>query len=202
MSKGQAAALLGIVAVLAGCGSSSSGGSGGTFRMGTSSRIDSTNPYVAFNQDAYSAFEYIYPTLVQYDRKNAKFVPDFATSWKASDGGKTWTFKTQADAKWSDGKPMTAEDAAWAINTDVKYKDGGAANVAGLIAHIKDAQAPNPTTLVIHYEAAAGNVLGQFQQYPILPKHIWSQHTGNKGNDLKTFANPAPIVSGGPFKLT
>ena len=138
MSKGwQAAALLGIAAVLAGCGSSSSGGSGGTFRMGTSSRIDSLNPYVAFNQDAYSAFEYIYPMLVQYDRKNAKFVPDFATSWKASDGGKTWTFKTRPNAKWSDGKPLTAEDAAWTINTDVKYKDGGAANVAGLIAHIK-----------------------------------------------------------------
>ena len=55
---------------------------------------------------------------------------------------------------------------------------------------------------MIHYEAPAGNVLGQFQQFPILPKHIWSQHTGNKGNDLKTFSNPAPIVSGGPFKLT
>ena len=51
---------------------------GGTFRLGTSSRIDSLNPYVAFNQDAYSTFEYIYPTLIQYDKANAKFVPDFA----------------------------------------------------------------------------------------------------------------------------
>ena len=204
MSKGwQAAALLGITAALAGCGSgSSSGSAGGTFRMGTSSRIDSLNPYVAFNQDAYSAFEYIYPTLIQYDRKNVKFVPDFATSWKASDGGKTWTFKTQPNAKWSDGKPLTAEDAAWTINTDVKYKDGGTANVAGLIAHIKDAEAPNPTTLVVHYEAPVGNVLGQFQQFQILPKHVWSQHTGNKGNDLKTFPNSAPVVSGGPFQLS
>jgi peptide/nickel transport system substrate-binding protein len=205
MGKGlKLAAFLGTVVVLAGCGggSSSSGGSGGTFRMGTSSRIDSLNPYVAFNQDAYSMFEYIYPLLIQYDRENNKFVPDFATSWKASDGGKTWTFTTKPNAKWSDGKPLTAADAAWTINTDVKYASGGAANSAGLIAHIKNAEAPNPTTLVVHYQAPVGNVLGQFQQFAILPKHVFSQHLGNKGADLKTFSNSAPIVSGGPFKLT
>jgi peptide/nickel transport system substrate-binding protein len=174
---------------------------GGTFRLGTSSRIDSLNPYVAFNQDAYSMFEYIYPLLVQYDRTNRNFAPDFATSWKPSNGGKTWTFKTRANAKWSDGKPLTAADVAWSINTAIKYKNGGAANAAGLIAHIKRADAPNPTTVVVHYVAAPGNVLGQFQQFPILPQHVWSAHVGKNGAGLKTFPNSAPIVSGGPFKL-
>src|SRR6187401_2882001 len=89
--------------------------SGGTFRIGTSSRIDSLNPYVAFNQDAYSTFMYIYPVLIQYDAANKKFVPDFARSWKASKDGKTWTFTTVANAKWSDGKPLTAADVAWTI---------------------------------------------------------------------------------------
>src|SRR6478735_2289880 len=161
--------------------------SGGTFRIGTSSRIDSLNPYVAFNQDAYSAFEYIYPLLVQYDKASAKFIPDFATSWTTSNGGKTWTFKTRKGAKWTDGKPLTARDAAWSINTDIKYAGTGAANAAGLIAHIKNAKAPNSTTLVVNYVKAPGNVLGQFQQFAILPQHIWSAHTGNKGTNLKTF---------------
>src|SRR2546423_2107358 len=98
--------------------------SGGTFRIGTSSRIDSLNPYVAFNQDAYNTFEYIYPFLVQYDRTNRQFAPDFARSWRASKDGKTWTFKTVASAKWTDGQPLTTADAAWTINTDIKYKDG------------------------------------------------------------------------------
>ena len=49
------------------------------------------------------------------------------------------------NAKWSDGQPLTAEDAAWTINTDIKYKSTGAANTAGLIAHIKSADAPDPT---------------------------------------------------------
>jgi peptide/nickel transport system substrate-binding protein len=200
--KKRWAALLLLAFLIAGCGSSSGNKEGGTFRMGTSSRIDSLNPYVAFNQDAYNTFMYIYPFLVQYDKTNVKFAPDFAKSWSSSADGKTWTFKTVEGAKWSDGEPLTAEDAAWTINTDIKYKDGGAANAAGLIAHITKAEAPDPNTLVVHYEAPAGNVLGQFQQFAILPKHIWEQHLGNKGNDLKTFANNAPVVGSGPFTLT
>jgi peptide/nickel transport system substrate-binding protein len=203
-----AALTIGVVAValaaFVAAGRSSGTGSqaGGTFRIGTSSRIDSLNPYVAFNQDAYSAFEYIYPLLIQYDKASAKFVPDFATSWKTSNGGKTWTFKTRKGAKWTDGKPLTARDAAWSINTDIKYAGTGAANAAGLVAHIKNAKTPNPTTLVINYAAAPGNVLGQFQQFAILPEHIWAKHTGHKGADLKTFSNSAPVVGAGPFKLT
>src|SRR5438309_6104844 len=143
------------VAVFAAAAGGSGAKSGGTFRIGTSSGIDSLNPYVAFNQDAYSSFEYIYPVLVQYDQ-NLHFAPFFARSWKVTNGGKTWTFRTVANAKWTDGKPLTAADAAWTINTDIKYKGTGAANNAGLIAHITRADAPNPTTLVVHYEQAAG----------------------------------------------
>jgi peptide/nickel transport system substrate-binding protein len=193
-------AVIAVVAFASTAGGSSSK-SGGTFRIGTSSGIDSINPYVAFNQDAYATFQYIYPILVQYDKTNLKFAPFFAKSWKTSNGGKTWTFKTVANAKWTDGKPLTAADAAWTINTDIKYQSGGAANEAGLIAHITRADAPNPTTLVVHYKQAPGNVLGQFQQFFILPKHIWSKHLGHKGTDLKTFPNNAPVVGSGPFKL-
>lgn len=180
----------------------STGKSGGVFRLGTSSRIDSLNPYVAFNQDAYNTFAYIYPLLVVYDRSSRLFAPDFARSWKTSNGGKTWTFTTVKNAKWSDGQPLTAADAAWTINTAIKYKATGAANNAGLIAHIIRASAPNPTTLVVSYSAPVGNVLSQFEQLPILPQHVWSKYTGHNGADLKTFPNNAPVVSGGAFVLT
>ena len=44
-------------------------------------------------------------------------------------------------------------------------------------------------------------MLGQFQQFFILPQHIWAQHLGNNGDDLKTFPNNAPVVGSGPFNL-
>ena len=204
--KWLAAALLlaavGLIFATTATGSGKKSTSGGTFKLGTASGIDSLNPYVAFNQDAYSAFEYIYPILVQYD-SHLHYAPFFATSWHASKDGKSWTFKTQPHAKWSDGKPLTAADAAWTINTDVKYKDGATANVAGLVSHIRGANAPNATTLVVNYDGRVNPswVLGQFQQYAILPQHIWAQHLGKKGAGLKTFPNSAPIVGSGPFNL-
>ena len=196
-----AALVFGVFATTA-TGSGKKATSGGTFRLGTANGIDSLNPYVAFNQDAYSAFEYIYPVLVQYDSK-LHFAPFFARSWSHSKDGKTWTFRTQPHAKWSDGKPLTAADAAWTINTDIKYKGGGAADEAGVISHIKNATAPNATTLVVHYAPAPNSayVLGQFQQFFILPKHIWAQHLGHHGAGLKTFPNNAPVVGSGPFNL-
>jgi peptide/nickel transport system substrate-binding protein len=205
--KRAALLLLAIALAAAGCGGKSKSTSkgnvkeGGTLRLGTSSRIDSLNPYVAFNQDAYTTFMYIYPFLVQYDR-NLHFTADFATKWETSQDGKTWTFHTRPNAKWSDGKPLTAADAAFTINTDVAFQKGTAANAAGLVAHITKATAPDANTLVIHYEAPVGNVLGQMQQLAILPKHVWAKQAANKGKNLKSFPNAAPIVSGGAFQLT
>ena len=74
------------------------------FRLGSTNPYDSINPFVAFNQQSYTAFTNTYPTLVQYDT-SYKIVPDWATSWKTSKDGLTWTFKVHTNGKWSDGKP-------------------------------------------------------------------------------------------------
>ena len=174
---------------------------GGTLRIGTNSRIDSLNPFVAFNQDAYTTFFYIYPYLVQYDTKTLELAPYFATSWETSTDGKDWTFHTVPNAQWSDGQPLTANDVAWNINTILKFAKGSTANSASYLAHITTADAPDPNTVVIHYKEAVGNVLSQLEQLAIIPQHIWERYATGDGKALKTFKNAAPIVSGGPFKL-
>jgi peptide/nickel transport system substrate-binding protein len=198
-----AAAAVVVALAVAACGSSSSGGEvkeGGVYRLGTPSTIDSLNPFVAFQADAYSTFEYIYPELVQFNTKQ-QFVPDFARTWQASPDGKVWTFHTQPNAKWSDGKPLTAADAAWTYSTILKFQSGPTANSAGYVAHMKSATAPNATTVVLTYNRPVANVLSQVQQAPILPEHIWARYATGNGKALTRFSNNAPIVSGGPFIL-
>jgi len=198
-----AAAVTAICLVAAACGGSNSAGGvkeGGVYRLGSNSSIDSLNPFVAFQGDAYVTFEYIYPMLVQYNPQ-LQFVPDFATSWSESSGGKVWTFHTHPGAKWSDGKPLTAADAAWTYQTILKYQDGATANSAGYVAHMKSATAPNATTLVLTYKRPVANVLSQVQQVPILPEHVWAKYATGNGKALTRFQNNAPIVSGGPFIL-
>jgi peptide/nickel transport system substrate-binding protein len=199
----------GIVAVsavaalfVAGCGNGAVGSvkQGGIFRLGSDSSIDSLNPFVAFQADAYTTFEYIYPSLVQYNAK-LQIVPGFATSWQTSAGGRVWTFHTVPHAEWSDGKPLTAQDAAWTISTIIKFQNSSTANSAGYVAHMLSAVAPNPDTLVITYKQPVANVLSQLQQVAILPEHIWAKYATGSGKGLTNFANNAPIVSGGPFTL-
>ncbi len=174
---------------------------GGIFRwLGTDSSIDSLNPFVAFQADAYTTVEYIYPSLVQYNPK-LQIVPDFATSWQMSDGGRVWTFHTAPNADWSDGKPLTAQDAAWTFSTILKYQNTATANSAGYVAHMASAAAPNATTLVLTYKQPVANVLSQVQQVAIVPQHVWAKYATGAGKGLTTFANNAPIVSGGPFIL-
>ena len=209
-TKGRWRRVCGIVAVAAaaalaasGCGNGATGTAqaGGVFHLGSDSSIDSLNPFVAFQADAYTTFEYIYPSLVQYDPE-LQIVPDFATSWQMSDGGKVWTFHTVQNAKWSDGKPLTAQDAAWTYSTILKYQNGPTANSAGYVAHMVSATAPNPDTLVLTYAQPVANVLSQVQQVAILPEHIWAKYATGNGKGLTNFANNAPIVSGGPFILS
>ena len=187
----------------AGCGNGSAGSAqqGGIFQLGSDSSIDSLNPFVAFQADAYTTFEYIYPSLVQYNPQ-LQVVPDFATSWQVTDGGRVWTFHTVPHAKWSDGKPLTAQDAAWTLSTIIKFQNGPTANSAGYVTDMTSAVATNPDTLVVTYSQPVANVLSQMQQIQILPEHIWSQYAAGSGKGLTTFQNNAPIVSGGPFMLT
>src|SRR5205814_1148547 len=105
-----AVALVGVACSSGGTGTKKTTGGvkeGGTLRIGTTSNIDSMNPFVAFQQNAYATFEYVYPTLVQYDTRTLKFIGDFASKWEESSDGLTWTFHTVPNAKWSDGQPLT-----------------------------------------------------------------------------------------------
>src|SRR6201746_304590 len=108
---GTVAALGGASALAAGSATATASDSS-IFRLGTTNNYDSINPFVAFNAQSYTAFTNTYPTLVQYDT-SYKLVPDWATSWTTSKDGLTWTFKVHTNGKWSDGKPVTTDDAAW-----------------------------------------------------------------------------------------
>jgi peptide/nickel transport system substrate-binding protein len=175
---------------------------GGILRIGTTGEIDSINPFVAFNSESYQAFVIMYPLLVQYSPE-FEWEGDWAESWETSEDGLTWTFHLRP-GEWSDGTPLTAEDAVWTGETVLKYAKGPASILAPFLAHVESLEAPDPQTLVITYSQPVGNVLPQLQQFFILPKHIWEPKVGANGKGLKAF-NPQdelPVVGAGPFVIT
>jgi peptide/nickel transport system substrate-binding protein len=175
---------------------------GGILRIGTTGEIDSINPFVAFNSESYQAFVIMYPLLVQYSPE-FEWEGDWAESWETSADGLTWTFNLRP-GEWSDGTPLTAEDAVWTGETVLKYAKGPTSILAPFLAHVESLAAPDPQTLVITYAQPVGNVLPQLQQFFILPKHIWEPKVGNNGKGLKAFNPQAelPVVGAGPFVIT
>lgn len=206
-----------LALVLSACSSSGGGGKestpgaikeGGVLRIGTSSGIISPNPFVGYNQDDYSTWMYIYPSLLQYDTTTSTYdyMPSFATKWEQSADGLTVTFSTVPNAKWSDGEPLTADDVAWTFNTIKKYADGPAGAWAGSVTFLKSIEATDANTVVATYDKPSGTALFDLGMTPILPPQAWQQYATGDGKGLRTFSNEPengkPLVGGGPFILT
>jgi len=206
-----------LVMVATACGGGGGGGGtagpsggpikeGGFLKLAGYDFIDSMNPYVGLNGDAYSTWQYIYPYLIQFKVEALEYGPDFATSWEASEDGLTWTFHTAPNAKWSDGEPLTAEDVAFTFNMTIKFQDGPTAMAAAAVANLIKVEATDANTAVFHYSRQVPMALGNVQQVAILPEHVWGKFATGDGKAIKTFPNlpeeGKPVVSGGPFMIT
>lgn len=172
-------------------------------RIGTGFQVDSMNPFVAVESSSLAVFKYTYPTLVQYD-PSLKIVGNFAKSWSHNASGLVWTFRLHSGAKWSDGKPLTASDVAWTINTVIKYASGGGAQMATYLQDVKSAAAKNKSTVAVTLSSPDAVFLANISGMPILPEHVWSKYaSGKDGANLRTFSNSPssgkPDVDGGPF---
>ena len=179
---------------------------GGIFRIGTIAYIDSLNPFNYIETQATNAMIMVYPQLIQYTYSKAdgfQIEGDWAKSWDVSSDGKVYTFHLIPGATWSDGKPLTADDAAWTITTTLKFQNGPTAEMAPALGHVKSAVASDPNTLVVTYDAPVGNALAQLEQLFILPQHAWAPLAAGNGKGLKTFhpEQHLPMVAGGAYNI-
>lgn len=135
----------------------------------------------------------IFLSLLTYD-VNLKPLPSLARSWTVSPDGLTYTFQLEPNAKWHDGKPLTAEDVIYTVREFLPVTHPRAKAVFGRCEAIT---APDPHTLVFKLAAPFGPFLSAFDisNLPVMPKHIYA------GTDVtKNPANINPIGSG-PYKL-
>ncbi len=55
----------------------------------------------------------IFEGLTRLEARSLEPVPGVAESWDITPDGKTYTFHLRANARWSDGRPLTADDFAY-----------------------------------------------------------------------------------------
>jgi peptide/nickel transport system substrate-binding protein len=182
-----------ILALLAGLASVAAQSQDGpvTFDLGDPQGIDSMSPLIGVLVPDYEAWNLQYATLTDKAAKDFSTVPGLAESWKGSKDKLTWTYQLRDGLKWSDGKPLTAEDIVWTINTARKEEW---LNHSAVVQNIT-ASAPDPTTVVI--ESSVPDPKLPTMDVYILPKHIWG-----KMSTAERDKYPAEDgVGSGPFVL-
>lgn len=87
----------------------------------------------------------IFDGLVRVDRSGTKLEPGLAESWTVSDNGLTYRF-TMRDARFSDGSPITAADAAFSL---LRIRDDKESVWSDSFSVIAGAEAVGDRTLVV-----------------------------------------------------
>jgi peptide/nickel transport system substrate-binding protein len=177
-----------------------------TLIIGMIEAIDSLNPLIGVNDNAYIFYGLIYDYLMAVDQdKNIK--PNLATSWYIVPDqlpyGSVWQYNLTRNATWHDGEPFDADDVVFTIN----YQIG--ANYDSMWAYQPYTRFMNFTekidqyTVRIHFKDLAGNTapcpFGNAIMMPILPKHIWADISPYDAGF--SYANYLPIGTG-PFMCT
>lgn len=110
-------------------------------------------------------------------------VGDLALKWTPSADGRQWTVQLRTDARFSDGKPLTADDVVFTFETTRK-----AAGTVDLTM-LDSVRASGPAEVVFTLKAPRITFLNKLASLGIVPRHAYGPGYARK-----------PVGSG-PFKL-
>ena len=144
-------------------------------------------------RDYYSAVlhYYLLESLLSRNIDTYAWEPGLAEKWEISPDGKTFTFHLYKDLKWSDGKPLTAQDVVFSFEVYKNPEYGGLHRLA-YFENIESAKIINESAIVFR---ASDPYFGNFQslaETKIIPMHIYK--------------NPKPklsktVIGSGPYKI-
>lgn len=166
-------------------------------RVALTTGIDHLNPFTASLAASTQVGRFIYEFLTIPSADKAEASPALAESWTTSPDKLTWTFKIRQNAKWTDGRPVTAKDAAFTFNRMLTDETARTAN-GNYVANFQTVTAPDDSTLVIKTKAVQSSM--DLLDVPIVPEHVWAPIKDL--NDPKTDDLSVVGVSDGPYQLT
>lgn len=164
-----------------GCSSSSSKNTskgGGTFTA-ILTHIDPKAPINPYNATT-NSFRGYNAMMLGWSKNTAtdpnQFYPAIAKSWELSSDGTKLTVHIQPNAKWSDGKPVSADDLK--LSAAVAYAEGGSAFAAipGTAGGTVNVKVVDDKTVEFDQNASKplntwfANVMTMY----VLPAHVWS----------------------------
>ncbi|MGC3872671.1 peptide ABC transporter substrate-binding protein [Halomonas sp. GXIMD04776] len=180
---------------------------GATLRVGNGAEPGTLDPQKVNGTWETRITRALFDRLIGY-AADGSLVPSLAESWQISDDGRTYRFKLRG-AKWSDGVPITADDAVFALrrlltpatannNATLYYaiRNGRAINTGNADPSTLGAEAIGDHTLIIHLSEPTAyflQALAMSEAAP-LPEHALEA----QGDD---WTDSGRMVSSGAFTL-
>lgn len=213
--------LAGLILVLGGCFRSERtvdvGVREGILHLNNGAEVPDLDPHTVTGTPEFHVMDALFEGLVEQDPVTREILPALATSWTVSEDQTRYTFRLQPDAKWSDGRPLVAEDFVRsyeralnpALGSDYAYLlkviRKGADYLAGRNTNFSE----------VGVTAVSGGVLQIELEHPVpyfltlltypcwrpLPMHVVEAHEGVRRRGT-AWTRAGNLVSSGPFRLT
>lgn len=175
-----------------------------TLRAATRAEPVTFNPLVAADLASLTVARLVHATLVRIDHQTQELVPALATAWTEHAGGRRYTLTLDPQARFADGRPVTAEDVRFSF--EVAHDPRVASPLASglLIGETAIAvRAVDAHTIELTYPAPYGPGLRPLHALPILPAHVLgAAHAAGTLRDAWALTTPPEeIVGAGPFAI-
>jgi oligopeptide transport system substrate-binding protein len=154
-------------------------------------RPDEVVPGLSYWMEAVFFAEHLFRGLLRVDR-DLNVLPDTADNFRVSADGLSYLFRLRPDARWSDGRPVTAGDFVFAWER-MRIE---CAPTAFLLEDVESAEAHDDRTLEIRLREPRNYFLYTLATAWSFP---WPRHKVEElGDDWR---KPEHLVSNGPFML-
>lgn len=166
---------------------------GGRIRIFASQYPKSFNYYLDTNVFSSKLFGYQFESLIGRNGLTLAPEPGLAERAEVSDDKLTFTFTLDEAARWSDGRPVTADDVIWTFHAIMNPGHLTGPHKVGL-DRFEDPVKLDERTVQFKAKEVHWNNLWYVGGMQILPAHWWKDQDFNKVNF------EFPVVSG-PYKI-
>jgi peptide/nickel transport system substrate-binding protein len=135
----------------------------------------------------------IFDALIQPDPKTGVPTGSLAETWEQSSDGLAYTFHMRPNLNWSDGQPLTSDDAKFTF--DLIRDRNSASPYKSNFDLVSSVDAPDPLTLKLTLSAPSCPFLLNSMTMGILPRHALAGSANLNTDDF----NVKPTTGSGPF---
>ena len=188
----------------------------GFLLLGNGAEPSDLDPQVITGTKEFNLCEALYEGLLNADPADLHPIPGVAETWETSPDGRRLTFHLRADARWSDGSPVTSADFLFAWRRMLTPRLG--AEFAFYLYPVTNAErfnrgeitdfaqvgfaAPDPRTVVIRLDNPTPYLLNVIARAPFYPvQRACLERAGDPFVRGTGWTRPGRLVGNGPFTL-